>query len=186
MGKMNPQYALQRRQHRHEEKMALLKIFQSDPEMKYYLGALTGSAMLTVSAMSTGVIKTLNDDTSESTATVQKPTTSEIASYSAYKAIKAGPFGGVLSLYELGFGKAPTIKKVQAATGDSDIVDVGTFTGTGETGIFGFVNGIVGLMGAGFGGFCMAVLLLKAIFGDEDVASIMSGTGALVDAAVPL
>lgn len=75
----------------------------------------------------------------------------------------------------------------QAALGEEfGQLITGTTGATSGTGMFNFVPGILQLGGTGMAGFCASVLLLKAIFGDEDVASLLTGLGTAADAAMPL
>ena len=155
MAKKNPQYELQRRQHKHEERMRILEVMAADPEMKYFLGVALGGA---TGALGKVLGQTL---TGGGNAQTEEPTGD-------------APWGWIIS------GASPYTLPL-------GILEVGGTSATsGSTGMFGFVPNILTLGGTGFAGFCGAVLLLKAIFGDEDVASLMNGLGTVADAAMPL
>ena len=125
MVKKNPKYELQRRQHKHEEKMALLDIFKQDPEMKYFMGAMLGSSAGLITAMSTGKI-------------VETQESKDI-----WDQVGEGIKTGVLLGSPLGFLADKALNQ--------------------DTGMFGFIPGVLGMMGTSFSGFCMGVLILKAI-----------------------
>lgn len=157
MVKKNPQYEMQRRQHKHEMKMALIKAMGDDPELKYFIGVAGGAA--------TGLLgELLNSNlgglTGSSSTTEPEETSSNL------------PWMWILS------GASPYTLPLAVAENMSSTMETDVKT-----------NGILGMLpmvGAGFAGFCALVLILKAIFGDEDVASLASAMGSLMPGMVPI
>lgn len=153
----NAQLELQKREFAHMEKMALYNAFARDPELKYFVGVAAGAASGAIGVM---LAQTMSGDESPP----DTPTEPEANV----------PWGWVLSgaspyTFPLAFLESMTLE-----------------TASNSTGMFGFIPNILILGGSGFAGFCSMVLILKAIFGDEDVASLMQGVGTVADAAVPL
>lgn len=153
MSKKNPTYELQRRQHKHEERMRILEIMAKDPEMKYFLGVALGGA--------TGMIgKALGSALTGTNVNTE----AEVEQTVPWQWVMFAAAPGTLTLWEA----------------------IWQSSNTSGTGMFGYIPRMLDLAGTGFAGFCATVLLMKSIFGDEDVSGLMTGMGTVADAAMPL
>lgn len=172
MGKTYPNkrdYTLQKRQHQHEERMKVLEIMARDPEMKYFLGVAMGAA--------TGAIGLVLSQTMGATVSKDEQTAREALISKSKPTAWEWLFNAPVAIGKTAGGWA-----AGAATGEEDFYPDFSMGGNG---LFGFVPGVLAMGGGGFAGFCAMVLILKSIFGDEDVASLMGATAQAVDAAVP-
>lgn len=153
------EYKMLRRKQEHEKQMHVLSVMAKDPEMKYFLGVCFSGAAGALGAV-------------------------------LEEAFAGTPSEGTIGYQEAAeTGVSETLKSVWGwvvPPGLSDWVNPFDSDASASVGMFGFVPGLLKLGGTGFAGFCATVLILKAIFGDEDVASLMTGTGTVADAAMPL
>lgn len=156
-------YAAQRRLDReHEFQIAIINAMAADPELKYFLGVAGGAAVGVLGSIAAGT----GIDTKKSDATAQ-------AEADAAAAVPAGPFGWII--------QSPGVK---LATGVAETI--AETTNNISTNPFAFMGVTFALAGTGFAGFCSAVLILKTIFGDEDVATLAQGLGSMLQGAIPL
>jgi hypothetical protein len=132
--------------------MALMRVLQSDPEIKYYLGVMLGSATAVTAAIMEGSFQMVEGDDTQQ----QPENMSAVDQY-------------VWGLKQFGAGIIPG--KTFKGSGDD------LFTGEG---LAGNISGILKLGSAGFAGFCAMVLILKAIFSGTDLGELLSGVGEII------
>lgn len=173
---------MQREQHEHEMKMALINAFAKDPELKYFVGIAVGAGVAGVSAIFGQI-------------------TDSHPGYHYEKRGVADASGGIHYEYVLvpnqtggdNSDQFPTWGWLAAA---SVVSPGGVFTNAGLAAISGWLlgtdklddmgwpdtaAGILTLGATGFAGFCASVLLLKAIFGKEGATGLLGSlTGAVV------
>ena len=162
-------------QREHETQIALLNVMATNKEMPYILMVLGGAAVGSLPGLMNMAMGGEDENDSDN------DTSANFADF-----IAAGPFAWVL----------PTIASVKYGDDALEFFGLVTTDGsstvtenpidTGGGGIFGFIPNVLKLAGTGLAGFGASVLILKAIFGDEDVASLMSGVGTMADAVIPL
>lgn len=157
----------------HEFRIAMVKAFAADPELKYYLGVALGSVTAVISAVFSGTVGAAPDDV---------PTTTEKI-YGKYYWLVPGAAGAVVG------EKVSNGESYDQAFSSviGDIIPSWNDGGSsGPAGFMGVMPNFAVMAGTGFAGFCAAVLMLKAIFGDEDVAPLLASVAEGVDAVIPL
>lgn len=174
------QLKLMREQHDHEVFLAIINAMAKDPELKYYLGIVLGSGTAIFGKLLESGFTMDNFMGAISGADAGQPAPAaadaEPAAADAEPAVAETPASAV------SFGwLAPG-----AVIGTETANMLGAlFGGSGSPGsqsqdnLFGFVPNLLFLAGTGFAGLCATVLILKAIFGDEDVATLMGGVGSI-------
>jgi hypothetical protein len=178
----------------HESQMALLNAFAKDPEMKYYLGVVFGSASAVAVAMATGKM----DDVLPAGAEFQGGEGEQSTKYQPGTFIDEKTFrtseefasgearqGWIHSKKRKGFIYVPRGYVQNLSTGEviSKEEMNRRFKEKRTQGPFGIefpeipdmmglFNNAFSMVGMGFAGFCGAVLLLKAIFGEDGLSQL--------------
>lgn len=160
-----------RLQHQHDMQLAIVNAMAKDPELKYFLGVAGGSAVGILGAVAGKYgFSTSDKDETERAAPEVPETPTQWKPSETF-----GPFYWLIP-GAYGIEKGAEINdKVLAAMSFENLQG-----SPGGGNLFGFVPNLLTIAGTGFAGFCATVLILKAIFGDEDVASLMSGVGSIV------
>lgn len=183
----------------HENQMAIIQALQNDPELKYYLGVMLGSATAVVGAMATGTITPATqsfahkqgegDETTFAPATKFTPQQFEETVpldqrrgwYFSSKINKwiYVPQGYYLNLRTGNVVDEEGLQKEREERQDAaDPLGFHKVAGN-MTDIMGMFNNVFSLAGAGFAGWCAAVLLLKAIFGGDGLSQLPFSGGVL-------
>jgi hypothetical protein len=185
----------------HESKMAMMKWLAEDPEAKYYAGVILGSATAVAGAMISGDFSLPGQDYAYGAGTGNY-SPGATKTKSEFKELDDEDKKGWLFSKKrqnwtyvpegYAMGKDGTVRSV--ADIESDIQTLPWWAG-GPTGmavgyafsseeerkaagfptaenIMGVFNNAFSMVGAGFAGFCAAVLLLKAIFGEDGLSQL--------------
>lgn len=176
------QMKMQKEQHEHELRVALINAFAHDPELKYYVGAAVGAGVATVAALFGEVVAQQTEEekaaetqaAAEGAKTWRNPITGIEYPVHEHKkswgwvlpAAAAISPGGVVS--NVGIG-AIASWLTQTKEGKAAGEELGLPTDWPTT-----ISGIATLGAGGFAGFCISILYLKAICGEKGITGLLS------------
>lgn len=150
----------QKEKHKHEMELAIINAFGKDPELKYFVGVAGGAGV----AFITALFNSAQGSQEQPTA----PVTPEGA-FAGWLAISLGPLGAAIP-------GSPQRKAFDEAMVWLDKMNPWGTHGNPPS-LAGAVNAGIGMAGLSFAGFCAAVLLLKAIFGEKGLGEMLSQLG---------
>ena len=147
---------MQREQHEHEMKIALMNAFAADPELKYYAGVAVGAGVASIAALFGGVA---SDDPPDNSKTPWKWLLYAVSPGAAASEVLPGWVGYFSPIVALG----QSFQESPPAGSPADLA-----------------KNVVAMGGMGFAGFCASILILKAMFGGDEGKGIMRTIGAVI------
>lgn len=154
-------YKTSKRYMDHEREMALINAFARDPELKYFVGAASGSGVAWIGKILDSSSVATSDSSTTADSGSWSPTGGQVVGWTWL----LGPFNPAIV--------AKTAELIAAARERDSAATIGNFAGLplGEIMVIG---------GTGFAGSCMAILFLKAMFGTGGISEVMKGIGEIV------